>query len=53
VTHTYVVLDVSAAAYEEIKAKLAAAGYEDQFHEDDGKVLIDMHGIAIGKGGDE
>lgn len=50
-THTYVVLEVSAAAYEEIKAKLAAAGYEDQFHEEDGETLIDMHGIAIGREG--
>ena len=46
-THTYAVLEVSSAAYAEIKALLEAAGYEDQFHEDDGAIVIDMHGIAI------
>ena len=47
-THTYAVLEVSRAAYAEIKAKLEGAGYQDQFHNDreDG-VLIDMHGIAL------
>jgi Protein of unknown function (DUF2829) len=47
-TYTYAVLPVSHAAYVEIKTKLTAAGYGDQFHEDreDG-VLIDMHGIAL------
>ena len=51
-THTYTVLEVSHQAYIEIKAKLKAAGYEDQFHEDreDG-VLIDMHGLALKDGG--
>lgn len=48
VTHTYAVLPVSAAAYEEIKAKLEEAGYADQFHELSGRgVVIDMHGIAL------
>lgn len=47
-TYTYTTLAVSHAAYSEIKAKLQAAGYSDQFHEDreDG-VLIDMHGLAL------
>lgn len=48
-THTYAVLEVSSATYSEIKAKLEAAGYSDQFHDDgdsDGMV-IDMHGIAL------
>ena len=47
-THTYAVLEVSRAAYAEIKAKLEAAGYHDQFHKDhkDG-IVIDMHGIAL------
>jgi hypothetical protein len=47
-TYTYATIEVSHAAYVEIKAKLEAAGYQDQFHEDreDG-VLIDMHGIAL------
>lgn len=43
-THTYAKLEVSAAAYTEIRAKLEAAGYEHAFHEDG---LIDMHGIAL------
>lgn len=46
-THTYAILEVSAAAYEEIKAKLTAADYEHQFHEDDGHLVIDMNGIAL------
>ena len=33
-THTYVILEVSAAAYEEIASKLKEAGYEHTFHEE-------------------
>lgn len=44
-THTYAILGVSPAAFEEIKAKLEKAGYDDQIH-DDG-ATIDMHGIAL------
>jgi len=41
-------MDVSPAAYEEIKQKLIAADYGHALHEDreDG-VLLDMHGIAL------
>jgi hypothetical protein len=48
-TYTYAILEVSHAAYSEIKAKLEQAGYSDQFHDDrDGDgVVIDMHGIAL------
>lgn len=46
-THTYAILEVSAGAHREIKEKLEAAGYQDQLHEDHGKILIDMHGIAL------
>lgn len=46
-TYTYALLEVSPAAYEEIKTKLEAAGYVDQFHVEDGKIVIDMHGIAL------
>lgn len=48
-TYTYAILDVSHAAYIEIKEKLEKAGYSDQFHDDrDGDgVVIDMHGIAL------
>lgn len=42
-THTYTILEVSAEAYEEIRALLEAAGYHHAFHDD----VIDMHGIAL------
>ncbi|MDQ3562701.1 MAG: hypothetical protein M3436_00700 [Pseudomonadota bacterium] len=42
-THTYAVLEVSQATYDEIKAKLIEAGYNHAFHAH----LIDMHGIAL------
>ena len=48
-TYTYVLLDVSSEAYYEIYDKLSEAGYDYCFHKDDGKVVIDMHGIAISK----
>lgn len=44
-THTFVELDISPAAYDEIRAKLEAAGYEHAFI---GSV-IDMHGIGLVK----
>jgi hypothetical protein len=48
VTHTYVVLEISPAAFAEIESKLKAAGYEHTFHEDrEHGSLIDMHGIAL------
>lgn len=52
-TYTYVTLEVSSAAYQEIKALLEKAGYQHAFHEDrqDG-VLIDMHGLALKEGSD-
>ncbi len=48
-SYTYAILEVSAAAFEEIRAKLERAGYDGQFETDDcgSAVLIDMHGIAI------
>lgn len=42
-THTYVVLEVSKACYDEIAKKLKEAGYDHVFN--DGE--IDMHGIAL------
>lgn len=48
ITHTFVVLDVSKAAYDEIAAKLKAAGYGHVFHLEYGHgVVMDMQGIAI------
>jgi hypothetical protein len=46
-THTYAILKVSPAAYAEIREKLEAAGYQDQFHGEGDGERIDMHGIAI------
>jgi hypothetical protein len=47
-THTYAVLEVSSAAYQEIKEKLDKAGYAHAFHRDDEHgIVIDMHGIAL------
>lgn len=43
-THTYAVLDLSKAAYDEIAEKLRAAGYDHAFM-DNG--VIDMHGIGV------
>lgn len=44
VTHTYALLEVSAAAHDEIAAKLREAGYDHVFGD---KGEIDMHGIAL------
>lgn len=44
-TYTYVELEVSAAAYDEIAGKLRAADYDHAFN--DG--TIDMHGIGLTK----
>jgi hypothetical protein len=48
-THTYAVLEVSPATFNEICTKLRAAGYESQFHETRSGVVvtIDMHGLAL------
>ena len=46
-THSYVILELSQAAFDEISKKLRAAGYDQAFHTDQGRVVIDMHGIAV------
>ena len=46
-THTFATLAVSKAAYEEIKQKLLAAGYQHAIFESDNQEVIDMHGIAL------
>ena len=48
-TYTYALLDVSSETYYEIYDKLREAGYDHCFHRDDGKTVIDMHGIALNK----
>jgi hypothetical protein len=44
-TYTYVELEVSAAAYDEIANKLRAADYDHALHDH----TIDMHGIGLTK----
>jgi hypothetical protein len=49
-THSYAILKVSEACYEEIRKKLDEAGYHENFHPNDeapASPLIDMHGIAL------
>ncbi len=47
-SHTYAILQVSQATYDEIRTRLEMAGYQDQFHDDEpGGPAIDMHGIAL------
>lgn len=46
-THTYAILDVTAETFRELQQKLEHAGYHHAFKEDDGSLIIDLHGIAI------
>jgi hypothetical protein len=46
-THTYAILAVSKAAFEEIRDKLLDAGYAGQVHDDGDAPVIDMHGIGL------
>lgn len=48
-SHTYVLMTVSKATYDEVAAKMKEAGYDHVFHDekDEDGVLIDMHGIAL------
>lgn len=47
-THTFAILEVSAAAYDEIAAKLRAANYDHCFTEyGEPHCDIDMHGIGL------
>lgn len=48
-THTYAVLQVSVAAYDEIRRLLEDVSYQHAFHRDGERTVIDMHGIAIAK----
>lgn len=47
-THTYAILPVSRAVFDEIKQKLSDAGYQHAFHDD----VIDMQGIGVQSDGD-
>lgn len=47
-THTYAILHVSPTCYEEIRERLAEAGYQHAFHHTPGEPeVIDMAGIAL------
>jgi hypothetical protein len=49
-SHTYSILEVSARAYAELRARLEAAGHESAFHDDaEHGVVLDMSGVAIAK----
>jgi hypothetical protein len=48
-THTYVVLDLSPVAYDEIRRKLEDAGYGQAFHSENGAERIDMTGLAVSR----
>ena len=48
-THTYVILEVTGAAFAEIEDALRGAGYDHVFDEDNEfGVVMDMQGIALG-----
>lgn len=44
-TYTYAILEIEKESFNDISLRLEAAGYQDQFHDDD--TVIDMSGIAI------
>ena len=48
-THTYAILEVSGSVYEEVRKKLEEADYRHAFHQEGGRKLIDMHGIALAR----
>ena len=52
-THTYVIMELTKASYEEIMSKMKDAGYDHVFNEHDGRQVIDMHGIAVSEVKDE
>ncbi len=46
-SHTYVILPLSPAAFKEVEIELRAAGYDHAFDKDEnGKLVIDLHGLA-------
>ena len=46
-SYTYAILEVSQAAYDEIRQKLEQAGYQHAFHRESDGEVVDMHGIAL------
>lgn len=50
-TRTYAVMEVSAAAFAEIRQKLIDAGYQQALHQDGEYALVlDMHGVVLANG---
>lgn len=47
VTHTFVIMDLATPAFNEILAKMREAGWDHAIMEEDGRTVIDMHGIAV------
>ncbi len=47
-THTFVVLELPKHMTDLIAKKLRDAGYDHVFSEEDGKIVMDMNGLAIG-----
>lgn len=49
-TYTYVLMEVSDAAYEEVRKKLADAGYDEHLHDNPDnpdRPRLNLHGIAL------
>lgn len=46
-TYTYAIVDVTARVYDEVRNKLAEAGYQYQIHADSEGEMVDMHGLAL------
>ena len=47
-TYTHITLKLSPAAFDEIRGKLQAPGYENSnFFYNDDELIINMHGIAV------
>lgn len=46
-THTFVILELSTDAFKEIYEKLKEAKYDHAFIHEEGRITIDMHGIAV------
>lgn len=45
--HTYVLLEVTSPVFREVETKLREAGYTHVFDEERGRLVIDMHGLAL------
>lgn len=46
-THTFALLEVSKEIYDEIYSRLEQASYDHAFLNQDGRPVIDMHGIGL------